>query len=144
MLPLFAPPDVGRAGDIQMRPLQALRELAEERRGRDGAAFATADVGEVREVALELVRILLGERQVPAAVIRALAGVDELARERIVIRHAARVVRAERHDARAGERGDVHDRRGLVAARVVERFAQHEAAFRVRVEDLDGLARRRW
>src|SRR4029077_6633365 len=42
------------AGDIQMRPFEALREFAEEPGGGDRAAVTAADVGEVREVAFEL------------------------------------------------------------------------------------------
>ena len=49
-------------------------------------------------------------------------------------------MRAERDDACARERGDIHDRGGLEAPRVMKRIAQHEAAFRVRVQDLDGVA----
>ena len=41
----------GRAGDVQVRPVQALGELAEEGAGRDGAAIAAADIGQVREIA---------------------------------------------------------------------------------------------
>src|SRR5579871_5828028 len=46
---------VGRAGDVEMGPLQSLSELGEERRRRDRPAVAAAHVGEVGEVALELV-----------------------------------------------------------------------------------------
>src|SRR5215467_12421036 len=48
-------------GDVQVRPLQALRELAEEGRRGDRPAIALADVGEVGEVALELLGIFLRE-----------------------------------------------------------------------------------
>ena len=72
------------------------------------------------------------------------AAVDELARQRVVVREHAGVVRAERHDNGAGERGHVDDDFRLEAPRVVERVAEDEAAFGVGVEDLDGEARRRW
>src|SRR5579871_2626719 len=53
---------VGRAGDVEMGPLQSLSELGEERRRRDRPAVAAAHVGEVGEVALELVGVFVGER----------------------------------------------------------------------------------
>ena len=51
------------------------------------------------------------------------------------------IVRAERDDAGAGQRRDVDDRGRLEAPRVGERVAEDQAAFGVRVQDLDGLAR---
>jgi hypothetical protein len=48
---------------------------------------------------------------------------------------------AERRHDGAGERGDVDDDGGLVPARVRERIAKNEAAFRVGVEDFHRLPR---
>src|SRR5579863_8058608 len=98
------------AGDIQMRPFEALREFAEEPGGGDRAAVTAADVGEVREVALELLAVLFGERQLPAAVVRAPAGLHELPHQRVIVAEHTGVVVAERDDAGAGERGNVEDR----------------------------------
>ena len=70
------------------------------------------------------------------------AAISSFASASSLLMHAG-VVRAQRHDAGTGERGDVHDGRGLEAARVVEGVAQHQAAFGIGVQDLDRLARRR-
>jgi len=42
------------ARDVQVGPAQPVRELGEEACGRNGAAVASAGIGEVGEVALEL------------------------------------------------------------------------------------------
>src|SRR5215813_9438158 len=92
---LGRPALVGGAGDVEVRPGHPLRELAEEGRRGDRAAVAAADVGEVGEVALELVEILLGERQLPAAVLGALPGLEQLFDERLVVPEEARMMVAE-------------------------------------------------
>ncbi len=65
---------------------------------------------------------------------------DQFLRERIVVAHDAGEVVAQRNHAGAGEGGDVHDGCRVVAARVVQRIAENEPAFRIRIQDLDGLA----
>ena len=59
----------GCAGDVQVRPLHALRELAEEGAGRDRAAIAAADIGQVGEVAAQLLGVVFGQRQLPGAIV---------------------------------------------------------------------------
>src|SRR5262245_19216135 len=102
-----------------MRPLEPLRELAEESGGRDRATLAPADIGEVGEVALELVGVFLGEWQLPRAIIRAHAGGDDLAGERIIVAHDPGVMSAKCDDAGTGEGCDVDDRVRIEAPRVV-------------------------
>ena len=77
MLPFCAPPTIGRAGDVEVRPLQAVGELRQEAGRGDRAAFAAGDVGEVGEVALELLGVFLADRHVPGAIVGALAGFFE-------------------------------------------------------------------
>ena len=48
---------------------------------------------------------------------------------------------AQRNDTSPSERGDVHHRSGFEAFGVGQRVAQDEAAFRIGVQDFDGLAR---
>jgi len=70
---LGAAAHVSRTGDVHMRPAQTLGEACEERARGDRAAVTTGDVGEVCEVALELLAILFGERQLPSPIIGAQA-----------------------------------------------------------------------
>src|SRR5215469_5149418 len=98
---------VGGAGDVQVRPGEPLGELGEIGCGRDRTAVAPADVGEVGEVALDLVGVFLGERQLPAAILGAHPRREQLVDELLVVAHDARVVMPERHHARAREGRDV-------------------------------------
>ena len=44
-----------RAGHVQMGPFEILGELGAERRRGAGASFASADIGQIREITLKLV-----------------------------------------------------------------------------------------
>src|ERR1700733_709610 len=61
----------GGAGDVEVRPLQVLGEFGEERSRRGGAAFTSADIGDVREITLQLVYVFLTDRQPPGTVVGA-------------------------------------------------------------------------
>src|ERR1700722_1760638 len=61
-------------GHIQVCPFQIFGELAEERPGGTGTALASTDIGDIREVALELIDVLLADRQAPGAVVGAQSG----------------------------------------------------------------------
>src|SRR5919197_2981011 len=76
----FAP--VG-AGNVEMRPDRVARELAEEGRGRDGAACSPAGVLQVRHVALDLLVVFFPEWQLPRALAALLAGVLEFPDQRL-------------------------------------------------------------
>src|SRR3546814_16032612 len=66
----------------------------------------------------------------------------ELLRQPVVVAEQAGVLVAEGDDDGAGQRRQVDDQLRLeVLLGVPQRVAQHEAAFRVGVEHLDGLAR---
>src|SRR5690606_10365228 len=60
---------IRRTGDIEVRPFQSLRELAEKGGRRDGSALAAADVGEIRKIALELLGVLFRERELPGPIV---------------------------------------------------------------------------
>src|SRR2546427_1977163 len=70
------------AGDVEVRPDGVARELAEEGRGRDGAAGAPAGVLHVGHVALDLLVVFFPERQLPHALAAPLAGVLEFPDQR--------------------------------------------------------------
>src|SRR5438046_704463 len=78
--------------DVEMRPFEPLGELTQECRGRDGTALTPTDIREIREVALQLIPVLLGEGQMPRPVIRAYASVHELTHEFLVVAHSARMM----------------------------------------------------
>ncbi|ABA48928.1 hypothetical protein BURPS1710b_1175 [Burkholderia pseudomallei 1710b] len=130
----------GGARDVEVRPRIVFREARQEARGRHAAGRAPADVREIREVRLQLILILVVERQAPRRIARFARRVEQLARERVVLREEAGVVVAERDDARARQRRDVDHGGRLEALRVRERVAQDEAALRVGVEHLDRQA----
>src|SRR5687767_2799277 len=69
-LRVFSP---GGAGDVHVNPGQAVRELLDEERAGNGAAGPAARVGEVGNLALEQIEIVVEERHRPAAIARALA-----------------------------------------------------------------------
>ena len=49
-----------------------------------------ADVGQVGEVASQLLRVVFGERQLPGPIAASVAGLDQFLAQRIVIAHDAR------------------------------------------------------
>src|SRR6266702_3414078 len=61
----------GGTRDVKMRPLQILGEFPEERSGGGGAALASTDIGDVREIAFQLIDVFLADRQPPGAVVGA-------------------------------------------------------------------------
>src|SRR5579862_6854640 len=70
---------------VEMRPFEPLGELAKECRSGDRTALAPADIREIREIALELIGILFGERHVPCLVVRSHTGLHELTHELFVV-----------------------------------------------------------
>src|SRR5690554_6119669 len=58
----------GGAGDVQVGPGEGVGEAREEAGGGDGARRAAADVGQVGEVGVELLLVLVPQRQVPVRV----------------------------------------------------------------------------
>src|ERR1700733_13813847 len=131
---------ISGAGHVEVRPGESLRELGEEGCRGDRATVASADVGEVSEIALELLGVFLGEWQLPAAVVSAAPGFEQLVHQAFVAAHDAGVMMAERDDARPGEGRDVDHRRRAKAPRVVQRVGQDQPTLRIGVEDLDRLS----
>src|ERR1700736_5017856 len=121
--------------DVEMRPFEPLGELAQECRCRDGATLAPTDIREIREVALQLIGVLVGEGQLPCPVIRAYTCLHELVYEIFVITDGARVMMPPGDDAPTGQCRNIYDCRGIEAPRVLERVAQDEPALSVRVEN---------
>src|SRR6185436_1497108 len=64
----------GGSGDVEVGPRLAAGELLEEHRRRARARGAAAGIGHVRDLAAELLGVLLVERHRPAAVAGALRG----------------------------------------------------------------------
>src|SRR5690606_9484206 len=69
----------GCACDVQVGPAEVAGEARQEAAGSDGARLGTADVGDIREVALQLFLVLVPQRQTPAGIEAVLAtGVEGL------------------------------------------------------------------
>ena len=69
-LGLFRP---RRAGDVEVHPRQIAGELLDEERAGDRAAGAAAGVGEVGDLALQLLLVVVEDRHRPRAIAGALA-----------------------------------------------------------------------
>ena len=124
-----------------MRPALAFGEARQEAAGGDRAGPAAADVVDVGEGGIEHALVFVPQRQLPGAVERGLAGIQQFAGEVVVLLgHDAGGVLAERHDHRAGQGGDVDQRGRLEALRIGQRVAQDQAAFGVGIAHFDGLA----
>ncbi len=87
VLPFLGPAEPGSARDVEVRPLQILGELPQERSRGAGAALASADIGDIREVALQCSTYSspIGSRQ--ARVVGAHARGFQFIRQRLVIAH---------------------------------------------------------
>src|SRR5581483_972817 len=83
--------------DVEMRPFEPLGELGQECASCDGTAVTAADIREIREVALQLIGVLIRERQLPRTVIGTYAGFHELIDQILVVAHAARMMMPKRH-----------------------------------------------
>src|SRR5690606_37450586 len=116
----LAATDPGGAGDVQVRPGVGLGETRQEAGGGDGAGLRPADGGDVGEGAVQLLLIVVEQRQLPAAVVGGDAGVQQLPHQAVVIAHQAGGLAAQGDDAGAGEGGDVHHGPGLEALGVGE------------------------
>src|SRR5882757_10500259 len=89
--------------DVEMCPFEPLGELGQECRGCDGTAVTTADIREIREVALQLIGVLIRDRQLPRTVIGTYTGLHELSDQVLIVAHAAGVMMPKRHHARTGQ-----------------------------------------
>src|SRR5262249_40083118 len=67
----------GGTRDVEMRPGHAGDELAEEKRGGDGAGVAAADVLQIGDAAPQLLAILAHERELPEKLSRVTAAGDQ-------------------------------------------------------------------
>ncbi len=117
-----------------------LGEARQEAGCGDGAAFRATDVGDVGEWAVELLLILIEQRQLPGTVIGLFARVEQLIDQRVVVAQQAGGMTAQCNNAGAGQGCDIDDRLRFEALGVGQCIAQHQTAFGVGVEDFDGLA----
>ncbi len=122
-----------------MGPGLAVHEFLQELGGRHGPGRTPRHVAHVGEVALQAFGVFVVQGHAPAGVQRRLARGLQPGRQGLVVGEQAAAHPAEGHHAGAGQRGDVHHGRGLEAGRVGDGVAQHQAAFGVGVEHLDGL-----
>ena len=83
------------------------------------------------------------QRQAPAELAGGGGGAVDLGEPVVVVGEQARVGRAQRHDDRAGQRGQVDHPLGALLDRVVEGVGEDQPALGVGVVDLDRLAVRR-
>ena len=99
------------------------------------------EILDVGDVGLDVLLVRLAQRQAPEQLAACGGGGGQVGGQRLVVAEQAGLLVAQRHDHRAGERGEVDHRLGLEPlARVVEHVAQDEPALGVGVDDLDRLA----
>src|SRR5579875_62919 len=131
---------VGGPGDVEMRPGSLVHELLEEQTGDEGARLARlAHVLHVRDVRVDVLSVLPGEREPPERLAGACGRRLEGADDPRVVAHEARHLAAERDDAGARQRGEVDDGVRVALGGEDEAVGEDEAAFGVGVEDLDRL-----
>ena len=124
-----------------MGPGRLARKLLEEQAGRDGAAAARAHVVQVGDLALEELAVLVDERQLPQALTGLIGGGAQPSGQAPVVGEEPGHERTERHDAGAGQRGEIdHLVRLDLGIRVRDRVGQREPALGVGVADLDRRA----
>src|SRR4029077_4548596 len=87
--------------------------------GDGAAAFAAADVLNVREAALDEFAILVVHRQLPHFLADGLGAGEELVRPGLIGTEDTDVDIGKRDDDGAGERGRIHEMRGSKLFRVV-------------------------
>src|SRR5215203_5380374 len=98
-----------RAGDVEVRPGDAVGELLDEGSGGDGAGLAPADVLDVGDVGLDLLGVLLVERQLPELLADLPARLDDFVDQLLIRAEDARVHVAEGDRDRARQRRHVDD-----------------------------------
>src|SRR5712692_9587598 len=101
----------GGAGDVQMRPGNAIGKLFEKGGRGNRAGFFAADVLDVGNVRLDLARVFFIERQLPKLFANFFAGSDDPVNQRLVGPENSGVNVAEGDRNRAGERRHVDDAR---------------------------------
>src|SRR5207245_10558828 len=87
------------AGDVEVRPRQVPGERLEEEPGVDRATAARSDVVQIGDLALEVLAVLVDQRELPEPLARQLPRVEQPLRERLVVGHEAGAERAERDNA---------------------------------------------
>ncbi len=122
-----------------MRPVVLAGEARQEAACGDSPARTTADVRHIRKVRLQLFLELIAQRQTPRAVTGLFGRADQLVRQRVVVRHQAGDVVAQRNHTGTGQRCHVNHRFRLEALNVGQHVAQHQTAFGVGVQHLNGL-----
>ena len=122
-----------------MQPGNILGKALDEHGAGDGPSKAATGVLHVRHVALQLLLVhVVPDGQLPGQLTNRLRSAPDLVSQVGVVAHKAGHLAAERHQAGAGERGEVHDTLGLIALGVGDPVGQDEPPFRVGVDDLDG------
>src|ERR1043165_8273698 len=139
-LRLVAP---GRARDVEVRPRYPFGELLDEGGGGDRPGLATADILDVGDVGLDLLRVLLVERELPELLADLAARLDDFVNQLLIRSEQTCVHVAERDGDCARQRRHVYDARRAELLGVGNCVGEDETAFGVRVDDLDGLARHR-
>src|SRR5262249_39834506 len=98
-----------RSGDIEVNPRRVTRELADEPSASDGAAaFAAADILNVRETPLDEFAILIVHRHLPHFFTCGFGRSEELVSPRLVRTEDADVHVGQRNDDGTGQRSGVN------------------------------------
>ena len=133
--------EVGRSGDVEVRPRALADELLQEVGGIERRALAESGrVLHVRERGLDVAPVGVVEGEGPGVVAARLTGHAHLLQPVLVVGEEPGVEVPERDDDAAGQRREVEQVGGARAPRVPERVGEDEPALRIRVRHLDRLA----
>src|SRR6266850_3505005 len=122
----------GGTGDVEVNPGCVAHKFTDEPCAGDrAAAFAAADVLNVRKTSLDEFAVFVVHRKLPHFFARGFGGGEKLVGPGLIGAENADVDVGEGYDDGAGERGGVDEMRGAELLRVVNRIGEDEAAFGV-------------
>ncbi len=93
-----------------MCPPELLGETRQETSRRDGSRFASAYVGDISEIAIELCLVIVPQRELPGPVVALSGRGKQLTCQGLMIAHQPTGLLAQCNDARSSKGGDVYDR----------------------------------
>ncbi len=120
-----------------MHPRGFAHKLAEECRARNRAPHSSRRVFIIGDVAFDQIVIMLPQRQLPDQFPCSPGRLADLFDHPVVRSQHSGHFFPKRHNARAGQRGDVNDRLRFIFQRIGQGVGQNQPSFGIRVQDFN-------